>query len=342
MSVYEDMKARLLLAGNVMDGSFALDNIAAVAVEIDRMEQLGINYMPNRFFPTLAWGEALTLAAENFGIYRKGAVGSYVELLIEGEAGAVVSESVKAAAGEVVFVCMENAVVPENGSVCIRAKCEALGSVGNVPAGAISEFVTTYEGLIGVNNPEAASGGVDIESDEELRQRVLNRWQNPSTGGNMADYLRWSMEVAGVSRARVTNPSGGKINVYIVGAGNSLAQEELRLQVQEHIDEVRPVGANVNVISAIPLTVSLQVDVQIEQGYEVADIESAIEDALFDYLNELSFTQSRVSYLKLADLLFAPGVKDVISYSVNGTQTSITIPDGYFPMMGEVGVTSVD
>ncbi len=51
MSTFDDMAERLTTTASKTPGSLAMDNLAAVAVEIDRMREDEIEVMPNRFFP---------------------------------------------------------------------------------------------------------------------------------------------------------------------------------------------------------------------------------------------------------------------------------------------------
>ncbi len=337
MSTYETMKSALNFAGT-HDGSFALDNIAAVAVELDRLEQLGINYMPNRFFPSLAWGDDLTASAANFGVYRNDASASHVTLTVTGDVGAVINGDVKAVAGDLVFACTQNTVIGDSGSIDVEAVCETMGIAGNVASASISKFITTYAGLVSVTNNNPAHGGVDIESDESLLSRIKIRWQNPSTGGNVYDYIRWSTGIDGVSRAYVTNPSAGNVNVYVVGDSNTSPTEELLQNVYDYLQSVRPIGATVTVLAAEPLVIDIDVNVELADGYLLADVTEAIKLSLSSYINGLDFEHTKVSYLKLADLLFVEGIKDVLSYTVNAGSESIIIPQGEFPTLGEVSV----
>ena len=87
MSTYSDMIERLTTAASKAAGSLATDNIAAVAVELDRIRE-ELEAMPARFFPTMASGEDLTAAAANFGVNRREATRATVTLAITGEAGA--------------------------------------------------------------------------------------------------------------------------------------------------------------------------------------------------------------------------------------------------------------
>ena len=45
------------------------------------------------------------------------------------------------------------------------------------------------------------TGGSDQETDDQLRERILFRIQNPPMGGDQADYVAWALAVPGVTRA---------------------------------------------------------------------------------------------------------------------------------------------
>jgi uncharacterized phage protein gp47/JayE len=82
------------------------------------------------------------------------------------------------------------------------------GTVGNLPDGDTIGIVTPIAGIIGAELLGDMGGGVNEESDEQLRERILFRIQNPPMGGSQADYVRWAMEVPGVTRAWAASESG--------------------------------------------------------------------------------------------------------------------------------------
>ena len=340
MSTLESMAQRLVQPVSRQEGSFAMDNLAAVAAELDRIWEMGIDYMPYRFFPTLARGDDLTLAAANFGVERKTPTKASAELVIAGEPGAVVDEEIRAAAGELIFAVMGSYTIGAEGSVTVSAQAMTAGSQGNVAAGRINEFVTSYAGLDTVTNPQAAQGGADEETDEDLLLRVKARWQTPSTGGNQGDYARWALTVPGVSRVKVFNPSAGCVEVFLVAAGNQEAGQELRETVHDAIEAVRPVGAQVTVLSGTAVVIPVSAQIQLRSGYELAEVRERIRLALEDYMQSLSFSASLVSFVRIADLLFVDGVEDVSGYTVAHGSQSIPLDETEFPQLGEVTVTS--
>ena len=50
------------------------------------------------------------------------------------------------------------------------------------------------------------TNGFDLESDEDLLNRLLEAWRNPAQGGSVGDYLIWAKQVPGVTRAWVITP----------------------------------------------------------------------------------------------------------------------------------------
>lgn len=338
MSTLQDMAARLTQDASRAEGSLAMDNLRAVAVELDRIEDMGIGYLPHRFFPTLASGDDLTLAAANFGVDRKPGVAARVTLALTGVPGTEVGPDIRAAAGDVIFQVEEAAVLPEGGVLQAQARALQPGLAGNVLAHAVCEFVATYAGLYSVDNPAPATGGADVESDADLLARVDARWKTPSTGGNAGDYLRWALAVPGVIRARVENPAAGQVTVRVVAAGNETAGAELLSATAQAIEAVRPLGARVTVLPAQAVPVAVSAQVVLSAGYRLSDVEAAIQAVLRDYFLAQSYATSAVSYLRIADLLFVPGVDDVTGYTLNGGRESIPLSSGQFAQLGEVTV----
>ncbi|MBA7934020.1 baseplate J/gp47 family protein [Klebsiella sp. RHBSTW-00215] len=97
------------------------------------------------------------------------------------------------------------------------------GSDGNADAGTI---LTLDANVSGIDNSleliEPASGGSDIESIDDFRQRGLLAYQNPPQGGSDADYKKWALAVSGVTRAWIKRRGmgAGSVVIYIMCDGN--------------------------------------------------------------------------------------------------------------------------
>lgn len=71
-------------------------------------------------------------------------------------------------------------IAPGKTEGTVSATCAILGSGGNVPAYSVDRYLNNLAGLVSVTNPEAASGGTDVESLEEVRQRFYSLIRRPN------------------------------------------------------------------------------------------------------------------------------------------------------------------
>ena len=214
--------------------------------------------------------------------------------------------------------------------------CTVSGSAGNVKAGAINRFPVTLPGLTTVENITDFTGGYDAENDADLLERYLGKVSRPNVSGNKYHYIEWAKEVSGVGDVRVIPlwNGAGTVKVVIVDADNRPADAELIEKVKTHIEENRPIGAEVTVVSATPITVNVSVKLTAD---DTADIQTSIETALKSYLSNDALKRSYISYAKIGSLILSvPGVEDYTDLKVNSGTANIQIADGAVPVLGSV------
>ena len=121
------------------------------------------------------------------------------------------------------------------------------GAVGNMPDGTSIPASTPIPGLDDVVTLGEITGGVDTETDDQLRERILFRIQNPPMGGSQADYVRWAMAVPGVTRAWAACEIGpGTMTVRFLmddlyPDNHGLPQQSDIDEVSDYINSKRPV-----------------------------------------------------------------------------------------------------
>jgi uncharacterized phage protein gp47/JayE len=96
--------------------------------------------------------------------------------------------------------------VASDGTISATMQTVVAGSAGNLPAGATLNMISAVGGIPAsfTVGPGGFSGGLDTESDDDYRVRVLARIQRPPQGGAARDYISWTKNaVAGVSRCWV-------------------------------------------------------------------------------------------------------------------------------------------
>lgn len=123
-------------------------------------------------------------------------------------------------------------------------------------------------------------GAEDQEDDESLRERLLLAYQSPPAGGRFSDYRAWALEVAGVEDAYVYGPHSsdtdgrrglGTVDVAVLTEGtgaNRVAGSTLQDSVQDHVDDLRPAGADFLVIDVSTQAEDIDILIEPLSGYE--------------------------------------------------------------------------
>jgi uncharacterized phage protein gp47/JayE len=157
--------------------------------------------------------------------------------------------------------------VEANGHIALQLECESYGADGNAEPGTLLRFMTTSAGVAveGEVADPGLLGGADEQSDPALLQAVLTRIQLPPHGGAAFDYVRWALEVPGVTRAWC-NPLGGGAGTVVVRfmmddvhAPTGIPLPGDVALVAAHIDPLRPVTARVSVFAPVPLVVPVHI-----------------------------------------------------------------------------------
>ena len=163
------------------------------------------------------------------------------------------------------------------------------GAAGNLDSGETLDFVAAITGVDGTATVVELDGGTDAETDNELRQRVLRRIQQPPMGGAAYDYEAWALAVPGVTRAWAASEQGvGTITVRFL-------MDDLRADddgwptpddiqtVANYIDSKRPVTVkDCYVLAPIKEFLDITIANLVPNNAEAqAEIEQSLRDMLF-------------------------------------------------------------
>ncbi len=154
-------------------------------------------------------------------------------------------------------------------SAAVAIAATDAGALGNLDEGATLEFLSVLPGLdaSAVVAAPGLAGGADIETDEDLRVRTIDRIQAPPHGGTAHDYVQWALEVPGVTRAWAAQEMGvGTVTIRIMlddvrsYLNGFPAIDDLDL-VTAYIAERRPVTvADFWVVAPVAQPVNLVID----------------------------------------------------------------------------------
>ena len=344
MTVQEEIikriSERLKIEANLLEGGFAQDIIGSISYELANIEETELNIIANKAFVTTAEGEDLDRVGADYGIERREDAAAIVYLEITGDEFAIINQNVKAVYNNLVFTVQEYKKINSSGVALVKAKCETLGTIGNVPANTITQFLTDYAGLKTVNNPEPSYDGFDKEDDSIYRQRIKDYLASDSANCNKEQYETWAREVTGVLKAVVKGAEdmgAGNVGVFI-SAIDSTVSEDLKKSVYDYINEKQFINATLIVDSLNYININVVANVILKEGYSNIDVMDEFKLKLKDYLNTV---EKVVSYFKISELLFdCSGVEDVTDYTLNGKADSVTLQETDFAVVGEVSIVA--
>lgn len=206
-----------------------------------------------------------------------------------------------------------------SGTATVAVTATFAGEASNASSG---DTVSLLNPIAGVSSTVTVAsggltGGVDQESDESLRDQMLQRIQNPPQGGSKNDYERWALEVSGVSRAFVfPEMSGaGTVGVAILGPDDAVPDAGVISDTQDYIDDDdrRPVTANVTVFA--PTLV--EIDFTISVAPNSAEVKAAIEDSLQAMLKRDAEPGATI---------YLSRIREAVSIAAGETDSTVTVP----------------
>ncbi|MEL6431760.1 MAG: baseplate J/gp47 family protein [Planctomycetota bacterium] len=280
-----------------------------------------LEYAVRQILPDQADAEFLERHGSLRGVTRKPATFATGAAALTGNTDAAVPEgTVLQRADGARYITRAPATIPGPEGVLVDIEAEAPGAAANAPSGTAVTLSSPVAGVAAEGTLSLVEGGQDAETDDELRARVLEVWRQQPHAGTEADYVRWALEVPGVTRAYAygRTPTVGQVAVYVVadGAADGPAPSlALREEVQTYIDERRPVAARVSVLApaVTPLAFSIEV------SPSTATVRARVEQALADFLE---------AEARPGGILQASRIREAISATVGEESHRIVAPAG--------------
>lgn len=347
LSKEENIRQRMLDKTNreadKSEGSYIWDALAPVSMELALVSLLA-RYVLSMGFGRTANSEYLTMRAEEHGVIRRPAVKAIGKVQFKGTAGTVIPTGLLLSTeGEesseiysLEFTTTEDVALDSEGNGEAAVEAIEAGKSGNIPAGKISVVMSNIAGLQSVSNSEETHGGVDIEDDEILRERYLEKVRRPGTSGNIADYQQWAKEIPGVTDVRVLPlwAGNGTVKLVILGADKLPPSSEIVENVQNYIapsnkgEGKAPTGATVTVVSADALLINIEANILLDNStvVSVQELTDNFKAALSKYLAGMAFNSDTIRYTRIGAILVEiQGVADYIDLNINGDTNNIPI-----------------
>lgn len=245
-----------------------------------------LKYIEKNAFPDTAEGEWLFRWASFWGVLQKAATFAKFTATVTGTPGTVIpiNRVYRRTDGVEYTVDAEVTLSGPTGTISLTAVLP--GRSGRV---SVADEISILSPIAGLQ-PNAVVAAITIEaenleSEDSLRARLVDRIQNPPAGGAAFDYIAWARSIAGVTRAWV-GPQAlgpGTVVVYFVtDENNPITPTSPKIaEVANYIQAVRPVTANVSIVAPNLLEIDMTIAIKPNNAAVRAAIETELQDLIY-------------------------------------------------------------
>lgn len=201
------------------------------------------------------------------------------------------------------------------------------GVLGNADAGLQLTLVQPVPGVTNAFTVIAPglSGGIEKESIESLRARVIRSYRVIPHGGSVDDYETWALEFPGVTRAwcRGNYLGPGTVGLFAMRDNDSIPlPNPTQLQeIRDYIEPLRPVTAELYVLAPMLKPVPYSI-------HPVPDT-TAVRAAITASLRDLHEREAG-----LGEKLLISHIREAISGAAGETDHALTVPSADVPAAG--------
>ena len=268
------------------DGSELAVRLYAAAAQIESLYAYA-DWSRRQCFPQTAVGEYLDMHAQMHGLTREPAEPARGTLIIGIDHALDFLLTVPAGTRfcvpgglqyRLIEDCPFHIGLTENEAA---AECVEAGTAGNAPAGAICGLTEAPNYVSSVYNPGPFTGGLEPESDQHLRARVLDACRRCPNGANTDYYEAVALALPGITSAAAiaAYPSAGGVGLCVSG-NYGAPQDGQLLAVREALAGRTELGVDLSVIAPTLQAVTVAVTVSTVDGVSGADAEDAARAAI--------------------------------------------------------------
>lgn len=249
-----------------------------------------LDWVTKQIIPDTADAEYVERWANIYGLEKIPATYAERDATVTGVNGTVIPAGTIFVRSDGVQYATESEVTIASGTGTVHLISEEAGATGNIDNGGSVSLLNPISGLQSTATIISSNSvsGIDEETTEALLIRLLDYVQEPPNGGSENDYIQWAKEVAGVTRAWVypARMGLGTVGVsFVTDNEPSIIPDNTKVQeVQDYIDERRPVTAEVTVFA--PTEDEVDFDIQISPNTQ------AVRDAITAELEDLFTRES--------------------------------------------------
>lgn len=343
-TIYQEMLAAYAQkrGGQLLEDCELAVRLWSAAAQIQALEAQA-EWVLGQSFPQTAAGIYLDRHAAVRGMTRQAAsraVGSLTFSLANTQTVTVSipAETVCMTEGAVRFQTTEDALIPAGETeVTVQAEAVETGSGGNVGAGAVCVLTACPVAVTAVTNRDAFVGGSAEETDEALRERLMDSFHRLPNGANAAWYEQTAGLHTGVAAAKAVGKARGvgTVDVY-VSTPAGVPDEGLLAELQETFRKSREIAVDVQVKAPTAYTVDVEMTVEPAEGAVFSEVKAEVEAVLSDFFGGKLLGKA----VKLAELYSRVyALEHVDNCRITAPAADVEASDTVLPVLGRVSVT---
>lgn len=320
------------------EGSIFYDVMSVIADENIALYSLIKEIFENSFGLT-ATSQYLDWKCAEVGIERKEGIKARGRVKIYGNTGTKIPFNSILLCDELQFITLVDSVIGDNRELEVEVEAIEIGAKYNILENRINKLGIPISGVERVTNIDPFINGADIETDEILRKRYLEKVREQATSGNAYHYKQWALSVDGIGQAKVYplwNGAGTVKVILVSSTGQNVTNDKLN-EVKKYIELKKPIGADVTVVNAVTKAINISVTIQKSNLIDIEVIKKQVTDSINKYLSDINLNGGKVSYGKLSSILYdTNGVQDYSNFRLNNGTDSITIAEDQIAVLGSV------
>ena len=278
-----DLKTRLGLSGAVLRRSVVGILAHVYAATVHSLYGY-LDTLARQAHPLTAEGQFLDRWGSLWKITRKPAGVAGGVVTFNGANGSVIlSGTILQRADGVEYKTNQGANI-NTGIASVSVSAIEGGTTSNAQAGTRLSLISPISGVqtVAVIDSNGLVNGSDIETDTDLRARLIARIQTPPQGGTIEDYRQWALSVPGVTRAFVFENylGGGTVGVsFVTDNATSIIPDFSKVaEVRAVVEMNRPLMVDVSVFA--PINVGVNFTIRLSPN--VNDVQQAVRNELQD------------------------------------------------------------
>ncbi len=223
------------------------------------------------------------------------------------------------AGGSVYFATDEYAEIPAGETTAdVAATCTETGTDGNgLAVGTMTTMVDPVQYVASVTNTTETEGGAEIESDDDLADRIFLAPGSYSTAGPEDGYLyhakKFNSSIGDV--VATSDQAAGRVDIVFIMDDGSTPGAEMISDLQEYLsgETIRPMTdlLTVSAPEEITYTIDLTYYINRSDSARAVTIQEAVQTAVADYVTWQRTIGRDINPSKLTALVMAAGAKRV-------------------------------